>query len=139
MVKDVTEPPLMQRHIIVYFAPYDLDRDTRYDLTGHDAGRLVAAAKKLCEQHAYVPVAAVPHDTRVGVEFSLDYAYRMMQNGVFSDSWTLEPPHGLKPLLDPIEVDGVGAYGHRSAMMGDLFEIGGQRYVVAAIGFLKLD
>jgi hypothetical protein len=67
----------------------------------------------------------------------LDEAYKLTQNGVVTDSWTLAPPAGLTPLVEPIEHDG-RKYGHRSSSMGDVFVLDGEMFVVDTVGFTEI-
>ena len=70
---------------------------------------------------------------------SLELAYKLMQNGVVTDSWTFDPPPGLTPISPPLTHNG-RLYGNRSASMGDLFEMDdGTLFVCADFGFNKLD
>ena len=66
-----------------------------------------------------------------------DQAYRLTQNGVVTDSWTLFPPQGLRPLIQPHLIDG-RKYGHRSTSVGDVLRCEDGDYVVAPVGFVKI-
>lgn len=68
----------------------------------------------------------------------LEVAYASLQNGVRSDSWTLLPPDGVTPLQDPLNHNG-RKVGHRSAMVGDIFDLDGTLYVCCATGFTRLE
>ena len=130
--------PKLPQQIVVSYVPYDLaDREVRLDLYGDVADQIIAA-RKLREQNGYVPVAVITFDPTKSVESNLEHAFRLMQNGVASDSWTLYPPDGLKPLVEPINENGQ-QYGHRSADIGDLFDVGGQQFIVARFGFKNIN
>jgi len=79
---------------------------------------------------AYTPVLEIESD-------NLDRAFEIMQNGVVTDSWLLEPVEGTKPLVEPIKHCGK-KYGWRSACVGDIFELNGTDYLCVAVGFEKL-
>lgn len=66
----------------------------------------------------------------------LEDAYRLTQNGVVTESWTLRPPRGLTPLLGPVKADDGRLLGRRSTSIGDLMEeMDGGFHVVAWFGF----
>jgi hypothetical protein len=91
---------------------------------------LLAAYAEALRDGWYVDAAEVAgHD--------LECAFKALQNGGASESWTLAPPPGVTPLLPPITHQG-RQYGNRSVMMGDLFAIDGQWFVCAAFGFQPL-
>ena len=88
-------------------------------------------------------VAKIDVGNRTG-QSALDYVYRVTQNiegswskGEYFDDGTLNPDYNedirLTTMLDTDE-DGV-TWGLRSTSMGDVIELQGRRYVVAAMGF----
>ncbi len=81
----------------------------------------------------YIPVARVESD-------DLEKAWKMMQNGVVTESWTLAPPDGVTPLVQPFRHAGDNSsYGWRSASIGDIFELSdGRRFVCAMVGFVEI-
>jgi hypothetical protein len=87
--------------------------------------------------NGYTNVAEFEYDDKVSIEDNLENAYRVLQNGIVSDSWLLDPPDGLTPLVSAHVHDG-NLYGWRSAMKGDLFSVDGKAYVVANIGFTEV-
>lgn len=90
--------------------------------------REAAAAQHL---GMYVAVLEINSD-------DLDYAFKVMQNTVVTDSWLLLPVEGTRPLVKPIiGVDGM-EYGWRSACVGDIFNLNGTDHVCAAVGFVAL-
>ena len=131
--------PKLIRKIIVSYLDYDIQNELRWAVSAprEDATMQIAAVNEIKAVNGYVPVAAVEFDERMSVEDNLENAYKVLQNGVVTDSWTLSPPDGVTPLVDPITHDGQ-QWGHRSASMGDIFEYGGNQYVVATFGFAKL-
>lgn len=68
----------------------------------------------------------------------LEYLYKATQNGVLSDSWSQEPPEWIKPVAKSVSHHGE-EYGLRSTSIGDIVEKDGNMYVVANIGFKKMD
>ena len=88
-------------------------------------------------------VAKIDVGTRTGMA-ALEYVYRVTQNingswskGELFDDGTVNPDYNediqLTTMLDTDE-DGV-TWGLRSTSMGDIVELQGKRYVVAAMGF----
>jgi hypothetical protein len=78
----------------------------------------------------YVPMCQIDtHDP--------DHAFLLTQNGVVTDSWTLFPPPGLRPLVQPYVIQG-REYGHRSTSVGDVLRCPDGDYVVAPVGFVKI-
>ena len=88
-------------------------------------------------------VAKIDVGTRTGMA-ALEYVYRVTQNingswskGELFDDGTANPDYNqdiqLTTMLDTDE-DGV-TWGLRSTSMGDIVELQGKRYVVAAMGF----
>ena len=88
-------------------------------------------------------VAKIDVGNRTG-QAALDYVYRITQNiegswskGELLDDGTENPDYNqdirLTTMLDTDE-DGV-TWGLRSTSMGDVIELQGRRYVVAAMGF----
>jgi hypothetical protein len=120
---------------IYHFDPNKLVPGEAYKLSlGSLGSRQVPDAEGLPErlmaEGVYVAVAEYAGD-------KLEDAYRLTQNGVVTDSWTLEPPEGLTPLVEPIEEDGE-KYGHRSSSMGDIFVVDGEMFVVDTVGFTPI-
>lgn len=116
-------------------ASMDVVRHGRGD--AHNHAMLVKAVVKRINDEGYEKVAEVEYDERKSVTINLENAYRLLQNGVVTDSWTLSPPDGLTPLVGPHRIGGQD-YGHRSMSIGDLIEYGGETYVVAMVGFTKV-
>ena len=103
-------------------------RDLRFKATMPGLeGNQVEAVRVLAGKGLYKLMCEVDTDRP-------EYAYKLTQNGVVTDSWTLEPPQGLKVLVAPIEKDGK-TYGHRSTSMGDVMIIDNKVFVVATFGF----
>ena len=125
--------------MIVHFVRFDIPDDMRWDimtLRGSEA-EVKVAVDKVKGVNGYVPVAAIEYDERQSLQDNLEHAYRITQNGVVTDSWTMSPPDGLMPLVDPIR-EGGREYGHRSMSVGDIVEYGGNQHVVASVGFKKV-
>lgn len=99
----------------------------------YDKDELTKAVKEYMAEGRYTAVAAV-ECSGTNPKTELERAYGMMQNGVVTDSWLLEPPEGLTPLVPPIVASGI-SYGWRSACMGDVFILNGKIYTVASSGF----
>lgn len=103
----------------------------------YDKDELTKAVKEYMAEGRYTAVAAV-ECSGTNPKTELERAYGMMQNGVVTDSWLLEPPEGLTSLVPPI-VDRPESlcisYGWRSACMGDVFILNGKIYTVASSGF----
>lgn len=87
-------------------------------------------AKSLWKTGQYEHVATYDGDV-------LDAAYKIMQNGVVTPSWGLEPPRTLNPIKGTVHTDGK-EWGNRSAMVGDIFERGDQVFVCSLVGFTRL-
>jgi hypothetical protein len=131
---------------------YDgLPKDERQRvLAGH-----FAAVSKARSENAYAflkdgkykPVAILDIDAMaqsvrgiiLGIEAhdEKEVAWKIMQNGAYTDSWTLAPPSGLTVLVEPIVKDG-RRYGHKSCDIGDVIVQDGVAYVVDNIGFTRL-
>ena len=88
-------------------------------------------------------VAKIDVGTRTGVQ-ALDYVYRITQNiegswskGEHFEDGTLNPDYNEDiRLTTDLTVDEEGTvWGLRSTSMGDIIELQGRRYVVAAMGF----
>ncbi len=124
------------KKITVNYANYDVDRELYLNvLMPSGTGKQIIAVKALkAVPQGYIPVAEIEYDESKSLDDNLENAYKIMQNGVVTDSWTLFPPDGLNALVDPIMHDGQ-AYGHRSASMGDIFVVDDKEYVVATFGF----
>jgi hypothetical protein len=128
----------MSKVITVKYVGYDIPNDLQYQVMAPRATVNVNAIKAIkALEGGYVPVAEIEYDDKLNLMDNLEYAYKILQNGVVTDSWTLMPPDGLKALVDPIERNGQ-TYGHRSASMGDIFIVDGKEYVVATYGFEEL-
>lgn len=76
---------------------------------------------------------------------ALDFAWRHTQN--IDGSWSRGPEIGGRPNGDyrpeiervaPLPIHEGKTYGLRSSMVGDVFEIDGRRFRVAAIGFAEI-
>jgi hypothetical protein len=66
----------------------------------------------------------------------LEQAWNLTNN--VNSSWSLEPARGVEVLGKlPVAVNG-RVYGHRSSMVGDVFQVDGGSFVVAGVGFLPL-
>ena len=80
---------------------------------------------------AYLPVAHVDCTSE-------ETAYKLLQNGVVTDSWVLNPPANVKPLVAPHMHNGE-AYGWRSMDIGDVLETAdGKLHMVDRFGFLEI-
>jgi len=88
-------------------------------------------------------VAKIDVGTRTG-QSALDYVYRVTQNiegswskGEYFDDGTENPDYNQDiRLTTMLETDEEGVtWGLRSTSMGDIIELQGKRYVVAAMGF----
>lgn len=102
-----------------------------------------------------IHVANVKNSKYDGQHEALEYAYFRSQN--INGSWSKGPqvleigPSFKRELVangdyssdievvEPIEVIGGMAYGHRSSMVGDIFEIEGQKFIVASFGFKPVE
>ena len=94
-----------------------------------DADRQTAAALQALADGLYLAVAEI--------EGTPSDAYKVTQNGVVSDSWTLDPPPGVKPLFEGIETAD-RPLGLRSTSMGDIMLHQGRALLVATVGYLDL-
>jgi hypothetical protein len=65
----------------------------------------------------------------------LEQAWNLTNN--VNSSWSLEPARGVTVLGKLSVIDGK-TYGHRSSMVGDVFQVDGGSFVVAGVGFLPL-
>lgn len=81
--------------------------------------------RRLMREGAYTLVAEVEGDHP-------EQAWIKTQNGVRTDSWSLEPLAGLTPL--GLE----GDMGHRSSMVGDIVVINDIMHVADMIGFVEI-
>lgn len=80
------------------------------------------------EDNFYEHVASVDTD-------DLEDAWGKIQN--INRSWSMEPVSGVTPVNLPApEME--QSFGHRSAMVGDIFILNGVKHVVAACGFEEL-
>lgn len=110
----------------------DLDRDTRWALSGVGDKNRAEAARTALEAELYVAVAEI--DTE-----DLDRAYMLTQNGIVSDSWFLDPPPGVRPLGDAHTGPGGQKLGHKSTEMGDVMIKDGKAFVVDIFGFAEIE
>ena len=87
-------------------------------------------SKALFEQGGYVRVAEIEGD--------MNQAYTATQNGVLSDSWSQEPPEGVKTFEPSFHLHDGKRYGRRSTDVGDLMQQDGRYFRVASIGFTEI-
>ena len=128
----------MTQYITVYYVKDDVDSDLRYEVTFSRADDPnFSAIKTIQLADGYLKVAQIEYDDHKTLGENLERAWKLLQNGVITDSWTLSPPDGLLPLVQPHVHNGQN-YGHRSASMGDMFEFNDKKYVVAMVGFKEL-
>src|SRR5689334_22963593 len=126
------------QRMIVHFIDYDAPREPAGELNfAREESMFKPLVNALKAEQWYVPVASVEFDGAKTIEENLEVAYRLLQNGVVTDSWTLSPPDGVQPLVDPISANGQ-EYGHRSMSIGDIVTLGGAQYAVAFAGFIKV-
>jgi hypothetical protein len=113
-------------------------RDLAWDLriASRSDGDLPPLIEKVKALDGYLDVAEVEVDERKDLHTCLEYVWSIMQNGIITDSWTLSPPDGLTPLVEPYKIDGRD-YGHRSSDVGDLYTYQGKTYMVGSIGFIE--
>lgn len=78
---------------------------------------------------AYEKVAEIATD-------DLEVAWRLT-NSVDS-SWSMEPDQRVK-VTAPLHVVNGETYGRRSSMIGDVFIKGGEKHVVAMLGFRRIE
>lgn len=83
------------------------------------------------ETGAFMPVAWVDG-------FDLEFAYKATQNGVLTESWSMRPVTGVRPIGTPFHLIDGRKLGRRSSMVGDLFERRGRTHLVASIGFVEM-
>jgi hypothetical protein len=83
------------------------------------------------EGAAFVPVAWVD-----GID--LGFAYKATQNGVLTDSWSMWPVAGMRPIGQPFHIADGRKVGRRSSMVGDRFESHGKTFVCANTEFAEL-
>lgn len=113
--------------IRVYYVSETLpDRDRAAVMLGGDP----AIVRRLFAAGSYRPVCELDTD-------DLEEAWKILQNGIVTPSWVLEPPAGVRPLVEPYVANG-RRYGWRSSCVGDVYEIDGVPHVVASIGFEPL-
>jgi hypothetical protein len=131
--------PTLPKRMVVSFVAYEgVPDDIRFDIMSARAeAKMIECVNNVRVVNGYVPVALFEYDDRLSIQANMETVYKAMQNGVITDSWTLFPPDGLTALVDPIKHDGQDM-GHRSMSMGDMVEYGGNQYVVATFGFLRL-
>jgi hypothetical protein len=109
-------------------APEHLTRDVTWIRAASD----LTAVKALWVAGYYTQVAHV-------ATHSLDHAYGVTQNGVHTDSWCLNPVEDVTPLVAG-HVTSKGIMGVRSTNVGDILVTeSGEPWVVASVGFLKLE
>lgn len=118
--------------ITVFYVSDDAPRDARSALRMYEnEGTTVAdTVFDAVEKGYYRPMAEVECD-------SVEQAWTLMQNGVRTSSWTLDPPAGLTPLAGPMVIRGK-TYGNRSADLGDVFVLDGKAFVCMAVGFAEV-
>ena len=123
--------------IVVYHLNEDLPRDLRADIVtgfgcGVPEGHAAVVAKTFMDKH-YSAVA-------VGHTDSLEEMYAWTQNGVVSDSWSMNPfLDKWMPIFPDFHLCNEKKYGRRSTMVGDVFDRNGEYYVCSTIGFTKLE
>jgi len=120
----------------------DLDRDLAFDIAGGPNPERPAIAARLLAEGDYEAVGECDLLPSVA---GLEMAWTMTQNGVLSDSWSRQPPPGLRALEPTVIIDRCRAYGRRSSMVGDVIEHGTrdasgvytaiERHVVDWMGF----
>jgi hypothetical protein len=115
--------------ITVFYVSYDAPREVRSALGGLGRGdtNISEVVRDAVRQGHYLPVAEIEGD-------NIEHAWTMMQNGVMTESWTMAPPKGLRPLAAPLVENGK-TYGHRSADLGDVFVVDGKAFVCLPVGF----
>jgi hypothetical protein len=96
---------------------------TELMFAGTDGAKIERAwlAAELFEAGGYVRVAEIEGDEQFAVEAT--------QNGVWSESWSIEPPTGVTPY---------GRCGRRSTDLGDILLINGQLLMVDTSGFTPI-
>jgi len=77
----------------------------------------------------HIATVEAPYETH---EQACEYAFRWTQN--IEDSWSKKMPRDGNDAVI-VEVPVSSGRGHRSTMAGDVFEVEGQRYMCAPIGF----
>jgi len=80
----------------------------------------------------HIATVEAPYETH---EQACEYAFRWTQN--IEDSWSKKMPHDGNDAVT-VEVPVLLGRGHRSTMAGDCFEVEGQRYMCAPIGFTPM-
>ena len=69
---------------------------------------------------------------------NLEFAWTATQNGALSESWSQEPPAGVKPTEPAYHVVGGHRYGRKSSDIGDLVEADGKWFIVETFGFAEI-
>ena len=87
-------------------------------------------ARLFCEASNYQVMARLDTD-------DLDRAFALMQNGVHTDSWCLDPTREIHPVAQPIYHNG-RRYGHRSTSVGDILRTQFADYVVMGQVFQEI-
>jgi len=127
----------MANVITVKYVSDDINPNLRYDVMLPRSESIIPAVNAIKAIDGYINVAVVEYDDKLTLNDNLEYVFKIMQNGVITDSWTLSPPDGLTALVEPI-IHNNQTYGHRSLSMGDVLEVDGVEYVCAMIGFTKV-
>lgn len=117
---------MIEVHFIAYDAEKKIGADRRPDLMVMPTAERVQAA---WDAGAYVLTARVDTD-------NLEAAWRKTNN--VDSSWSLDPNPGVTVIADLPHRAG-RSYGHRSAMVGDVFVRDGEAFYVAAFGFEPVD
>jgi hypothetical protein len=96
---------------------------------GYDGANIVRLAAGLLEYGTGYELVATVEGS------DLEQAWNLTNN--VNSSWSLEPARGVEVLGKLPVIDGK-TYGHRSSMVGDVFQVDGGSFVVAGVGFLPL-
>lgn len=87
----------------------------------------------LIDKKYFVAVAKIEDDS-----LSLDDIFSSTQNGVNPNSWSIDGPDEISPILDSINMDG-NKYGLKSTSSGDMILDGDQLHVVTTSDFVSYD
>lgn len=88
-------------------------------------------ARLFCQPGNYEVMARLDTD-------DLERAFALMQNGVHTDSWCLDPTPEIHPVASPIVTNTGRKYGHRSTSVGDILRAPHGDYVVLGRGFQEI-
>jgi hypothetical protein len=91
--------------------------------------------KSVVVYHSGLPMARFQFDVETDAD-ALNLAWRHTNNVI--DSWSRpggEDAHESLELLEPLYVHEGREYGHRSSVVGDIFQVDGKRYEVDSFGF----